>query len=41
MRQGEILGLQWSCVDFERGTITIDKQLRRRKRKTAAITWLH
>ena len=27
MRQGEILGLQWSCVDFEDGTITIDKQL--------------
>ena len=27
MRQGEILGLQWSCVDFENGTISIDKQL--------------
>lgn len=27
MRQGEILGLRWSCIDFERGCITIDKQL--------------
>lgn len=29
MREGEILGLQWSCVDFDRGTITINKQLSR------------
>ena len=29
MREGEILGLQWSCVDFNRGTITIEKQLSR------------
>lgn len=29
MREGEILGLQWSCVDFDRGTITIEKQLSR------------
>lgn len=27
MRQSEILGLQWSCVDFDRGTILINKQL--------------
>lgn len=27
MRQGEILGLQWSCVDFDRGTILVNKQL--------------
>ena len=27
MRQGEILGLRWSCVDFERGTIFVEKQL--------------
>ena len=32
MRMGEILGLQWSCVDFERGTITIDKQLQRERK---------
>jgi len=29
IREGEILGLQWSCVDFRRGTIRIEKQLSR------------
>jgi len=29
LRQAEILGLQWGRVDFERGTILIDRQLRR------------
>lgn len=29
MQQGEILGLQWDCIDFDRGTITINKQLTR------------
>ena len=28
MRQSELLGLTWDSVDMERGTITIDKQLR-------------
>ena len=27
MREGELLGLKWDCVDFERGCILIDKQL--------------
>ncbi len=27
MRQGGICGLQWECVDFDNGTILIDKQL--------------
>lgn len=27
MRQGEVLGLTWDCVDFERGLIIINKQL--------------
>lgn len=27
MRQGEVLGLTWDCVDFERCTIYINKQL--------------
>ena len=27
MRKGEILGLTWDCVDFERGVIVIEKQL--------------
>lgn len=29
MRQGEILGLQWGDIDFESGTIHIQKQLQR------------
>ena len=29
MRQGELLGLQWGSIDFERGTIRVDKQLQR------------
>jgi integrase len=33
MRQGEILGLKWECVDFENGTILIDKQLQWRNAK--------
>ena len=31
LRSGEILGLQWSCVDFDKGVIIIDKQLRHPK----------
>lgn len=27
MRQGELLGLRWSCIDFKNGLIRIDKQL--------------
>lgn len=27
MRQGELLGLRWSCIDFKSGLIRIDKQL--------------
>ena len=33
MREGELLGLMWDCVDFEKGTILINKQLRRDQRK--------
>ncbi|MCL2003256.1 MAG: site-specific integrase [Oscillospiraceae bacterium] len=29
LRQGEVLGLTWGCIDFERGTILIDRQLQR------------
>lgn len=33
MREGELLGLGWDCVDFEQGTITIKRQLRREQKK--------
>ncbi len=33
MRQSEIMGLTWDCVDFESGTIYIDKQLIHEKKK--------
>ena len=29
MRQGEILGLTWDCIDFDAGIITVEKQLQR------------
>ncbi len=32
MRQGEVLGLTWDCVDFEKGSILIDKQLQKSKK---------
>ena len=33
MREGEILGLSWDCVDFDRGSITIRRQLQRGRGK--------
>ena len=27
MREGEVLGLTWDCIDFDRGTILVNKQL--------------
>lgn len=30
MRQGEVLGLKWDCVDFQHGTILIGQQLQRK-----------
>lgn len=33
MREGEVLGLMWDCVDFDKGTITIKRQLRREQKK--------
>lgn len=36
MRQAEVIGLTWDCVDFKSGTILINKQLQREKRKGGA-----
>ena len=33
LREGELLGLMWDCVDFEKGTILVNKQLCRSQRK--------
>jgi len=38
LREGEALGLMWDCIDFQRGTILIDKQLQREKKKGG--TWI-
>lgn len=32
LRQGEVLGLTWDCVDFERNTLYINKQLQKTKK---------
>ena len=34
MRQGEILGLTWSCIDFDNGMIHLSKQLLRSRDKS-------
>lgn len=34
MRQGELLGLTWDCIDFEKGQITVVKQLKRERKLT-------
>ena len=31
MRQGEILGLKWDCVDLKNGCIKIKRQFQKRK----------
>lgn len=36
LREGEVLGLKWDCVDFKKGTLIIDKQLQREKKKNGA-----
>ena len=35
LRRGELLGLTWDCVDFERQRITVDKQLQFERGKNA------
>ena len=36
-RQSELLGLTWDCVDFDRGTLTINKQLTRPDHRAAGL----
>lgn len=39
LREGEVLGLKWDCVDFDRGTILVNKQLQyNRKSGTYQLT---
>ena len=33
LREGEILGLTWDCVDFQRGTLNINKQMQLHQEK--------
>lgn len=33
MREGEVLGLTWDCLDMDRGTLLIKQQLRREQQK--------
>ncbi len=33
LREGELLGLTWDCVDLEKGSVTVNKQLRRAQEK--------
>ena len=32
LREGELLGLTWDCVDFQKGTLTVKQQLRREQK---------
>ena len=32
LRQGEVLGLTWDCIDFQRNTIYVNKQLQKTKK---------
>ena len=37
LRQSELLGLTWGAVDFERGTVTVDKQLSRTEHRAGGL----
>ena len=39
MRSGELIGLTWDCVDFEKGVIYIRKQLQRPREKGAGYVF--
>ena len=37
MRQSELLGLTWDCVDFDKGTIYVNKQLARTEHRVSGL----
>lgn len=39
MREGEAIGLCWDCIDFNKGTILIEKQLQREKKPGGAYVF--
>jgi integrase len=38
LRQGEVLGLSWPCIDFDRGTVLIKQQLQRERGSSGTYT---
>ncbi|MCI1959673.1 MAG: site-specific integrase [Clostridia bacterium] len=32
LREGEVMGLTWDCIDFKNGTVTVNKQLQKEKK---------
>lgn len=38
MRQGEVMGLTWDCIDFEHNTIYVNKQLQKTKKSGGTYT---
>lgn len=40
LREGEVLGLQWNCVNLEQGIILVEKQLQREKKKNGELVIL-
>jgi integrase len=36
LRQGELLGLTWDCINFDKGTILVDKQLQKERSGSGA-----
>ena len=33
LREGEVLGLTWDCIDLDKGTLLVKRQLRREQKK--------
>lgn len=40
MREGEVLGLKWDCVDFQSGTVLIGQQLQRKRGGNAEYVFM-